>query len=331
MSILVFDIGGTNLRSALYEKDGSLRDIKIRQSPSFLMYDTASGDELQLKLIQIVEYCVNKYRNIYNIKDIGISFPGPVMPNGDVLCAPSLWSDRVASCELSKILNQKLKGVNIYIVNDITAAGWRYVGDTNSTFCIITISSGVGNKIFWNGEVVLSPNGKGGEMGHIKYNSSDYSGLVCDCGGYGHISSISSGRGIEKIFPIVSEKNKNIFKESPLNNGKSATTYDIADALKKGDPFSRILLKESIKPIAYEVHQVYLLMGVMKFIIIGGFAMQIGSEYIDFLKDEMRAIHSFSLDESEIDDMFSLGAADDHNGLIGMGKYINNIKEKSIA
>ena len=54
-------------------------------------------------------------------------------------------------------------------------------------------------KIFWKGNVILDEDGYGGELGHCLYLNCIDDKIKCDCGEYGHLGSISSGRGIENI------------------------------------------------------------------------------------------------------------------------------------
>lgn len=50
------------------------------------------------------------------------------------------------------------------MLNDVTAAGWRYVAPEpvgEDFFCMVTVSSGVGNKLFRRGEVMVPQDGRG--------------------------------------------------------------------------------------------------------------------------------------------------------------------------
>ena len=80
------------------------------------------------------------------------------------------------------------------VLNDLAAAGFRYVAEGLSDFAIVTVGSGVGHKVFLGGRPLAGVNGRGGEIGHLRVDFSA-DALACDCGGFGHVGGLASGRG----------------------------------------------------------------------------------------------------------------------------------------
>jgi len=322
-SAIVFDIGGTSFRVGYCNEDGELSCVKKVESPNFINNNTLQIKELQNKLVAQIVETTNEYReNNPHINKIGITFPGPVTKDGRVVKAPTLWGRMDEEFPLQEILLERLKGCEVYVINDITAAGWRYIDVQDGTFCLITVSSGIGNKIFWNREVLLNEKGFGGEMGHVSCDD-EYSRIPCDCGDYGHIASVSSGRGIERIAEHISNKYSELYQSSYLKNTKF-TTYEIINGIKKGDEFSQLLLRESIKPIAKSISFIYSLIGIEKYIVIGGFAAAVGNRYLDTIEELILEKIPMGLSSDGIKNMLMLGFCDDNDGLIGMAKYIFN-------
>ena len=124
---------------------------------------------------------------------IGIAFAGPVF-DGTVLRAPTIWGDRLrGSVPLHDLAAARWPGRRVYICNDMTAAGYRYLRTRSEDFCIVTVSSGIGHKTFVAGQPAVGPHGRGGEIGHFRIDDAA-DAPICDCGGRGHLAAVSCGR-----------------------------------------------------------------------------------------------------------------------------------------
>lgn len=328
---IVFDIGGTNMRAGLFSRGNGLEALYRReQAPSF--------HAARIPLAQLQEMLVEKITGITeewcddgdnHVTHIGVSFPGPTTPDGTVLKAPTLWGDVRADYPLREILTRRLPSRQVVVINDITAAGWRYIDRYDGTFCIITVSSGVGCKVFWKRRVLLNPRGFGGEIGH-HYCDDDYAAIPCDCGSHGHVASIASGRGIEKLCRFAALRDPRLFSASPLARLRAVTTCEIIEAVRMNDPFAVALLRESVRPIAAAISALYGFIGIEKYIVIGGFALALGEEYRSALVRELERRRLWGRNECEIDGMIVMGENDDHSGLIGMGNYIFHGEEPGL-
>lgn len=327
----MFDIGGTFVRAGLYAMGKGLIGETVRvEAQNFITED------ISLEVLQgnVVETCTKITKQLeaankdIHVGAVGIGFPGPIGPGGVVLKAPSLWGELSTPYPLKEKISKKLSGYDIVIINDLTAAGYRYIDLAGGTFCIFTISSGVGCKVFWEGKVLLNNNGFGGEIGHHFYGA-DFTQIPCDCGERGHIANISSGRGILKISNVLRERKPELFKKSVLNNGTEFSTYELVEAIKGKDAFALYLLREAIKPIAASISSLYGFIGVDRYVIVGGFAAAIGEKYIEILKEEVKNMRMFGASEQDVDRMVIGGHRDDNSGLIGMGRYIFEIYNKT--
>ena len=56
----------------------------------------------------------------------------------------------------------------VHVLNDLTAAGFFYVSQGHSDFCVTAVGSGIGNKVFIRGRPQIGSQGFGGEIGHLK-------------------------------------------------------------------------------------------------------------------------------------------------------------------
>ncbi|HEX3044403.1 MAG TPA: ROK family protein [Bacillota bacterium] len=321
---IVFDVGGTSIRAGLYVKDQGLQGPIIKTNAPNFIDNPLKTELLQEKFtagcIEVIER-IREINALDEVPAVGIAFPGPVNGLGEAVYAPTLWGNIDKPYPLKQILCSRLKSCDITVINDITAAGWRYMEKYHGSFCIITVSSGVGCKVFRQGNLLLNDHYFGGELGHHFY-SSEYASIPCDCGSFGHIGAISSGRGIEKLAQFYKQIPKGAFPDSKLWRQDRVLTYDIVKAVAAGDEYALWLLKESIKPLSSAIACLYSFIGMDKYVIIGGFATAIGPLYASLLTQELKKNGLFGLDEKNIDGMVEMGEPDDEHGLIGMGKYI---------
>jgi glucokinase len=321
---MVSDIGGTHLRTGIFsEKEGLLVNDKT-SSQSFHLHPNTPIYELQEHLVNDLLKEFFKYEQFgHTLDGISVAFPGPINSKGEVLNAATLWGGYHGQYPLKQRLLSALPNKKIEIINDITAAAWRYIDEVEGNFGVITVSSGIGNKIMVNKNVLIDNDGVGGEIGHY-YVGGKYKDLLCDCGEYGHLGAISSGRGVISLANYLKKYEKRKFEASTLLRKETITTYDIVESVKHQDPYGLFVLRESIKPLAKAISFLYYSIGVAQYKIIGGFAHAIGRDYIVIINEEIQNIVSPTLFNGLFKIKTSLGHGDDANGLIGAGKYIIN-------
>src|SRR5262249_43283408 len=133
---------------------------------------------------------------------------------GNLLAAPTIWGEgSEKEIPLRRKLNALWPSARVVVLNDVSAAGYWYVRDPRECFCVVTVSSGIGNKIFLGGLPVVGRRGRGGEIGHLRVDFSDEA-PKCDCGGWGHLGSIASGRGTLALARRLATRNVEGFSGS---------------------------------------------------------------------------------------------------------------------
>ena len=317
---LAVDVGGTWMRSAIVDVTGLRLPLK-KEAPGFRL-NAVPLAELQDMFLGEMSALVDSYlREGFSVSRLALGFPGPVK-DGYVYGAPTLWGKMSVPYPLLSGLKVRLgkKGVTeLLVANDVTAAGRSYVTDENRTFCIITVSSGIGNKIFLNGRVLEGDLTIGGEIGHW-YCGDAYSEFGCDCGGRGHLGAVSSGRGVERL----AEKMKPDWAEiSAVASLTHVTTSDIVQGLNRGDVFAHKTLNASVAPLASAINLINLATGVDNFIVVGGFALGCGEAYADALRRSMEGLQfSGHFTERSGGIRITLGNDNDFQALEGLGKMM---------
>jgi predicted NBD/HSP70 family sugar kinase len=322
LSILAVDVGGTWMRCAMVENGKLMLPLK-KNAPGFRFNSLPLAD-LQDMFLREISALVDHYTDKgFSVMGVAISFPGP-MKDGEVYGASTLWGKMDNPFPLISALKKELgkKGItDVFAVNDVTAVGRSYVNGENRTFCIITVSSGIGNKIFHNGEVLSGEKAIGGEIGHW-YCGDAYREFVCDCGGRGHLGAVSSGRGIEK----VADKLKHEFTEiSDIASLDHIGTADIVDGIRKGDVFALKTLEFSVAPLASAINLINLSTGIDDFILVGGFALSGGEIYVNTLRKSVGSqLFKGHFTEKGNGINLSLGVDSDFQALVGLSRMMDD-------
>ncbi|MET7988807.1 ROK family protein [Streptomyces sp. NPDC005281] len=331
----VVDLGGTTLRIARYGVvTGTLSDVRRVPTEGIARHPGEPAPVLQSKVAEQLASLAAESVERHGSGALAIAFAGPVTADGHVVTAPTVWGERCAPLPLRLLLEERL-GIPVVVVNDLTAALWRYVkGPDEQPFCLITVSSGIGSKIYRAGEVLLDAEGHGGELGHWTCDTSPHA-PKCDCGGHGHLGGIASGRGVLAATRRAARTDPNGYAHSTL--ARTAPDPERLDnpalvaAVLDGDAFATAVLRSGLTHLASAIASVFTSIGVRRYILMGGFALALGSRYVQLLTQELERQGCFGLDPAEIRRMVELGATDDNHGLIGAGRLLVTRQAKQSA
>jgi glucokinase len=160
--VLAVDLGGTNMRVAVVDEDGTILD-RIHQPTPHDAPTTAPFVELILDL-----------RERQDVDHAVIGLPGRVdREAGRLLHAPNLppgWADQIHREGLEAAL-----GLPVALANDadLAAVGEAYfgAGRDHDDVAYVTISTGVGAGVLVGGRLLL-PRCSGGELGHTVIDRS---------------------------------------------------------------------------------------------------------------------------------------------------------------
>ncbi len=299
-TIISLDIGGTQLRAAVYQQD---RQEPIAQKR---IKTRASEPDTLGRLLKLIEDVIPRDGKV---DAIGASCPGPVDPHtGVIMFTPNIkeWRDFPFAAKLMKSF-----GVPTYVDNDANLAGlaeWKFGAARGHHHVLyLTVSTGVGGGVIINDRLLQGSHGLAAELGHTIVQVD---GPLCGCGQRGHLEAFSSGTGIERF---VADQLK-AGRKSVLNPAKRNSAHDISEAAKEGDSLSRE---------AYHIAGKYLGIGVANFlhvfnpsvVVFGGGVSQSGPLLFDSFNDSLKehVIHPRYLEGLKIV-RAELG---DNSGLLG--------------
>lgn len=323
---LVLDIGGTNLRCAWFDPQrAALSGISRHIVNNFHTMPGASVQAVQEAVVQQLQQLIAASLAQAPAQAVCISFAGPVDGAGMVTDAPTIWGATGAPLPLGARLGAAL-GLPVFVVNDVTAAAWRYADDIDEPFCLITVSSGIGNKVLYGRQVLVNRFGYGGEIGHQRLDFAPDAPL-CDCGGRGHLGALASGRGAVEVAKRMARADGPAYAASSLGrlSGGQADAISaphIARAMQDGDHFAERCVRHGVRYMAQAIGGIYAAIGVRRYLFMGGFAQALAPHYTRLLAEELTAAGMFGVDAHEIPAMLGMAAADDDHGLAGAGRYL---------
>ena len=253
-------------------------------TPSRLHHPLKSSDALIQELVYLVAErapaCVDAY----------ISLGAAYDPEVDIAYGSGpLWGAGRYEVPFRRLLEKRRPDVHWSVSNDITAGlahfAKQYARSEDRYVMYITISSGIALRTAHlpTGQIDVDSEGLQGEVGHLPATSSAADavrGLACECGGVGHIASISVGPAI----PYVAERlgiTRNS-QEIYLDDGSPSRTCEG-------------LLRVIIEPIANLIRTVRVLQPHVDLIGIGGGVPSgIGTPYKRELNRQLSAVQSYS-------------------------------------
>ncbi|MBQ0977940.1 ROK family protein [Micromonospora sp. M61] len=324
-SVVVLDVGGTTLRSACFDRvTRTLRGISRVPTEGIGRYPLAPVTDLHERVVtQIVEVAGAQLR-AHGAGAVSVAFAGPMTTTGAALAAPTIFGAGGPPMPVGELVRARL-GVPVSVVNDLTAASWRYRDTIPAPFCLITVSSGIGNKVVWGDRVLVDPDGHGGELGHWRVDPAS-DAPICDCGQRGHLGALASGRAMQAAARRAAAADPCAFATSVLARVGPAEAIDntaLVAAIRAGDAFALEVLRSGLRHLATAITGVFTAIGVRRYVLIGGFAQAVGEPFVDLLREALAAAGCFGLDRAAIDRMVLLGEPDDDHGLIGAGRLMD--------
>ena len=326
-NLVVVDVGGTTLRVGRVVGDRSaVSDVRRVPTAGIGRGSCASATQLQRRVIdQLVETVDGYVRTVDGrpVDALGVSFAGPMTRRGVVTAAPTVWGPGAPPVALGSVLRRRLD-VPVVVANDVTAAAARYVGPGNESFCLFTVSSGIGNKVVVGGKVLVDDDGHGGELGHWRVDLRP-DAMPCDCGGRGHLGALASGRGVLAAASAAASERPHEFSRSALAGLTAGDPTRISNemlvaTIHRDDPFAVEILRSTLRPLASAISCLFSALGLRRYIVVGGLAIAIGAPFVTLLCDEMIRAGCFGLDSDQIRAMVSLGEPDDDHSLVGIAR-----------
>jgi len=202
------DIGGTKTNIAVIDAKGNIKEMnKIKTNND-------QPDKIKESLIKHIKPLIDRYKNIIGI---GIASAGRVIFDKKTIgyATDNLkdWTEYPLADNLKKEFN-----LPILIDNDVNAALLAElklndsINERYKNIIFLTIGTGLGGALAFNGEIVRGNTGSVGEFGHMVLYPK---GLACNCGKQGCAEQYISGRAYKRrLKKKLNKESDNIDKEA---------------------------------------------------------------------------------------------------------------------
>ena len=204
-SVLAVDVGGTNIKSAVFDEN-----LQILNSQSI---ETPSKDSSGRAVVGAVSALYRDLKNSYAIEGIGLAVPGTLDESRGI----ARWAGNLGWRDLPIVsMLEEEVSLPIAFKHDVRAGALAELrrgamrGYNDAVF--LPVGTGIACALVIDGEI-RSADGFAGEIGHVRVNSQ----RNCVCGNFGCLEATSSTLAISK--------------EYEKRSGKLLSTEEIVDSL----------------------------------------------------------------------------------------------------
>ncbi len=307
---IAVDLGGTNLRCSVIDREGTMR-FDSRQS--------SRGDEGVSAVIERIARMIDLAATDQHLGGdvaVGVVAPGPLDPvRGVVRYAPNLpgWNEVALRDQL-----KKLTGRDVSLGNDANsqALGEFYFGAARNVenLVYVALGTGLGGGVIAEGKLIDGIDGMGGELGHTTIN---FVGPRCTCGSLGCLEAYCSGWAIARDGQHLADSDRSHYL-SQVAARRPITARDVDDAVGTGDAVAAQVIHDAGYALGAGLGNFVNIFNP-EIIIIGGGLANIGEALIDPAR---RALARFALPDLVEDLEVRRSALGSHTGLYGAAALV---------
>jgi predicted NBD/HSP70 family sugar kinase len=282
---LVFDLGGTCVRTALVDAAGSIAPGS-RSSEKIAQSISTSAGLRDLIVDRIVASGSRQRTHV-------LSLAGPISPDNRVIRKYTNVLKDEFDIPISDMVERELRRrtgekIEFFVIKDAIAAA---DGDEVIALILGTGTSGAPCRRDSDGRISF-PDALA-DFGHHQLDPRNTE--PCNCGSRGCVELQTSGTGVVRNFNRRSLADgsyaKSIFSVERGIAPGSITAEDIAWAAARGeDPFTTSLLKEAALVLALLLKNVFTSHPGMSVVFVGGFALGVGAPLVGLVRESLEEI-----------------------------------------
>lgn len=148
--VVVFDIGGSSIRAGLYccQSNRLKRQARTATASICKERDTPQSSEQAIgSLLEVLKVLLDEVTKTANANVIAVAFPGPIDAAGNALAAPTVWQESFEQpIPVLRSIQNAWPKADVFVLNDVTAAGYCFLRHAEESLCAVTISSGQSNQ-----------------------------------------------------------------------------------------------------------------------------------------------------------------------------------------
>ncbi len=306
------DLGGTNIAGGLINDSGHI--VKKFSTPTL---SERGSDAVIDDIYMLIKKLMDNNPTDEEIESVGIGIPGIADPHTGVVltCVNINWYN----VPLREKLHEKID-CPIFIDNDATVAGVaEFIVAQKGKYenaVLLTLGTGIGGGILYDGKVVSGFHGIGSEVGHMIIGENFYD---CNCGRNGCLETFASSTAIIRYAKHLLEdyEGESLILEMTAGNLDQINGEIIFNAAKAGDAIGNKVVDRLVR---------YLSIGIMNIIsvvdpevvVLGGGISLAGSYLVDKITIELTKLRYFK--NSNIAKI-ELAKLQNDAGIIGAAMY----------
>ncbi len=238
------DLGGTKTLAVVVTPDGKVLGQSLHPTPRGGRAQLTAGLENAVR-----EACRQAGVAVEETAGVGIGVPGPTDPDAGVLLeAPNLGADE-QNLDLRGLL-EPLFRVPIAVENDANSAALgehRFgAGRGVHDMIYITVSTGIGGGLIFDGKLLRGAGFTAGEIGHMVLAPEGRD--VCGCGRTGCWEAICSGTGLARQARAAMEAGRAPgLAERVSRQPEGVTPALLVQAASDGDPVANAILQRAVQ------------------------------------------------------------------------------------
>ena len=233
------DLGGTNLRTAVVARDGSVLEQRRAPTPE--------------RLDEIVETIASEVAELARVcpdaHSLGVGAAGMVDFDGVIHYAPNIpaFVRAPVRARLAEATRRPVvvdNDANVAALAEYTHGAARGLDN----FLLVTLGTGIGGGVMIGGAVFRGAHGFGAEVGHFQV---DPDGPMCVCGEPGHWEAVASGHALGALGRARAADGR-AAAVLTLAGGDvdSITGVHVGDAAQAGDDDARAIVRDYAQGVA---------------------------------------------------------------------------------
>jgi glucokinase len=226
------DLGGTNIAFGLVDENRRIVDRESAKTQA-----PRSAESLVETMVTHVKILLDRQGlGEDKLEALGIGLPGVIDPSSGLLVnAVNLGLRQV---DFVSLLQNRFPGLAVRAGNDGDAAAWgEYLageGGPWGSVLMLTLGTGVGGGLVYDGRIFRGGTGLGIEPGHLVVQSEG--GLACTCGRSGCLEVYTSIRGLNRLLAEALEGTDPPVWARALDPGQPSRNVPlIVEAARAGD------------------------------------------------------------------------------------------------
>jgi len=261
MKAVAVDLGGTNIKAAIVDKDKG-----IIEQTSLLTHANLGRDHLLDRIGSTISDLASRHEVI----GVGMGLPGMVNAEQTIVRNPPNlpgWGEVHAAKEISD-----RTGLLCKIENDanIAALGSLHFGAGKQfdNFIIITLGTGVGGGIILNRQLYKGSRGMAGELGHVIL---DYHGPLSNSVTRGTVEAYLGQRFLSRFATdLILQQTDNPLYEKFHKDFDKLEPIDLTTAANDGNELAIEILRKSGERLGYAIINYTHMMDIRKYVLSGG-------------------------------------------------------------